>query len=152
MATNPDFKDLFSALCAEEVDFLVVGAHAVMFHTAPRFTKDLDIWVRPEADNATRVHRALTRFGAPLADLTWEDLTRKGTIFQIGMAPNRIDVLTSIDGVEFDGAWERRVPTTYGGVPIHLLSVRDLLVNKRAVGRPQDRIDVENLERLSNGE
>jgi hypothetical protein len=152
MATNPDFKDLFSALCAEEVDFLVVGAHAVMFHTAPRFTKDLDIWVRPEADNATRVHRALTRFGAPLADLTREDLTRKGTIFQIGMAPNRIDVLTSIDGVEFDGAWERRVPTTYGGVPIHLLSVLDLLVNKRAVGRPQDRIDVENLERLSNGE
>ena len=152
MATNPDFKDLFSALCAEDAEFLVVGAHAVMLFTAPRYTKDLDVWVRPSAANATCVHRALTTFGAPMADLTVDDLAVEGTIFQIGIAPNRIDVLTSIEAVSFVDAWKRRVPSTYGDVPIHVLSIEDLLTNKRAVGRPQDLLDVENLERRERNE
>jgi hypothetical protein len=147
MATNPDFSDLFSALFAAGAELIVVGAHAVMFHTAPRFTKDLDIWVRPSRENAERVRRALIAFGAPVADLTVNDLSVKGTIFQIGVAPNRIDVLTSIDAVEFEDAYPRSVPSTYGGVPVRMLSVEDLLANKRAVGRKQDEIDVENLER-----
>ena len=135
MATNPDFRDLFSALSAEDAEFLVVGAHAVMFFTEPRYTKDLDIWVRPSRENAARVHRALTVFGAPMADLTVDDLAAAGTIFQIGMAPNRIDIVTAIEGVEFGDAWQRRVPSTYDGVSIHLLYIKDLLANKRAVGR-----------------
>ena len=98
MAANPDFKDLFSELYAAHAEFLVVGAHAVMFYTAPRYTKDLDVWVRPTAGNAARVHRALTAFGAPMSDLTSDDLARPGTIFQIGVAPNRVDILTSIEG------------------------------------------------------
>jgi hypothetical protein len=147
MATNPDFSDLLSMLCAEGADFIVVGAHAVMFHSTPRFTKDLDIWVRPSRDNAGRVRRALIAFGAPVADLTLEDLSVTGTIFQIGVAPNRIDVLTSIEAVEFGDAYPRSVATTYGDVPIRVLSVEDLLTNKRAVGRKQDEIDVESLER-----
>src|SRR5579859_2872396 len=102
MATNPDFRDLLHALCAAGAEFLVVGAHAVMFYTSPRYTKDLDIWVRPTLDNAERVHRALRAFGAPMADLAIGDLEKPGTIFQIGIAPNRIDVITSIEGVRFE--------------------------------------------------
>jgi hypothetical protein len=148
MATNPDFKDLFSALYSAAAEFIVVGAHAVMYFTEPRYTKDLDVWIRPTVDNGTRVYRALAAFGAPMSDLTLEDLSVPGTIFQIGVAPNRIDVLTSIEGVDFDSAWARRVASTYGGVPIALLSLPDLLVNKRAVGRPQDQLDLEKLERV----
>lgn len=147
MATNPDFRDLFSALSAEGAEFLVVGAHAVMLYTAPRFTKDLDVWIRPTRENAARVFRALSSFGAPMADLTTEDLATEGTIFQIGLEPNRIDLLTSIDGVRFEDAWSRRVSTTYGGVPIHVLSRTDLMTNKKTVGRPQDLLDLERLER-----
>lgn len=146
MTANPDFRDLFSALSAAGAEFLLVGGHAVMFHTAPRYTKDLDVWVRPSADNAARVHRALVVFGAPMADLTIGDLAVPGTIFQIGVAPNRIDVLTAIEGVEFEAAWRRSLSTTYGGVTIHVLSIEDLLTNKRAVGRPQDLLDVASLE------
>lgn len=93
MATNPDFKDLFSALCDAGAEFIVVGAHAVMYFTEPRYTKDLDVWIRPTRPNAEKVHRALTSFGAPMSDLTVEDLAGPGTIFQIGVAPNRIDIL-----------------------------------------------------------
>jgi len=146
MATNPDFRDLLSALSAEGAEFLIVGAHAVMLYTAPRYTKDLDIWVRPTPENAARVHRALVAFGAPMADLTVDDLATPGTIFQIGIAPNRVDILTSIEAVTFEEAWARRVSSAYGGVPIALLSLEDLLTNKRAVGRRQDLLDVEKLE------
>lgn len=148
MATNPDFKDLFAALCDAEADFLVVGAHAVMFFTEPRTTKDIDVWVRPTRENAQRVFRALEAFGAPLHQLTVDDLSTTGTIFQIGVAPNRIDVLTSIDAVEFDEAWSSKVATNYGGVPIGVLSIDLLLRNKRFVDRQQDRLDVERLERV----
>jgi hypothetical protein len=138
VATNHDFKDLFSALSAAGADFLLVGGHAVMFYTVPRFTKDLDIWVRPTLENARRVHAALSQYGAPMADLTIDDLAVPGTIFQIGVAPNRIDVVTAIDGVDFDGAWTRRTASTYDGIPISILSKPDLVANKRAVGRELD--------------
>ena len=145
MAVNPDFRDLFSALFDEGAEFIVVGAHAVMFFTEPRYTKDLDVWVRPSKANAERVHRALERFGAPLSDLTVEDLAVPGTVFQIGVAPNRIDVLTSIEAVDFEPAYPRASVSTYGGVTIRLLSPEDLVTNKRAVGRKQDELDVEKL-------
>jgi len=146
MATNPDFRDLLSALSAEGAEFLIVGAHAVMLYTTPRYTKDLDLWVRPTPENAARAHRALAAFGAPMADLTVDDLATPGTIFQIGIAPNRVDILTAIEAVTFEEAWARRVSSAYGGVPIALLSLEDLLTNKRAVGRRQDLLDVEKLE------
>jgi hypothetical protein len=146
MATNPDFVDLLSALSDEGAEYLLVGAHAVMLYTEPRYTKDLDLWVRPTGENAERVLRALRRFQAPLFDLTAEDLATPGTVFQIGIAPNRIDILTDIDGVSFDEAWSRRRPTTYGKVQLAALSMEDLLRNKRASGRPQDLLDVSRLE------
>lgn len=145
MASNPDFKDLFSEFSVVGAEFLVVGAHAVMFHTQPRYTKDLDVWTAPTQENASRVYRALAQFGAPMADLTVGDLATPGTLFQIGIAPNRIDIMTSVDALDFQQAWARSVESTYEGIPIRLLSAEDLVRNKRAVGRPQDLLDIERL-------
>lgn len=144
---SPDFKDLLSIFNAHGVEYLVVGAHALAAHGHVRATGDLDIWVRPEAANATRVMRALAAFGAPLADLTESDLIRAGLIFQIGVAPLRIDVLTSIDAVEFADAWQDRFETSFAGEAVCVLSARHLIQNKRAVARPQDLADVDWLER-----
>lgn len=144
---SPDFRDLLSAFNAHGVDFLVVGAHALAAHGHVRATGDLDVWVRPEASNAKRVLEALKAFGAPLADLDAADLVREGTVFQIGVAPLRIDVLTSIDGVEFDEAWADRLMAKFAGLGVPVLSARHLVKNKRTVARAQDLADVEWLEK-----
>jgi hypothetical protein len=146
MSVNPDFRDLFFELNAAEARYLVVGAYAVTFHSRPRFTKDLDVLVEPTLENAARVHAALKSFGAPLKDVTAKDLATPGIVFQIGIAPTRIDILTEIDAVEFGPAWERRAESVYGDCAIHVLSREDLIANKRAVGRPQDLADVKELE------
>jgi len=143
---NRDFKDLFSALNAAEVRYLVVGAYAVTFHARPRFTQDLDVWIDPESANAGRAWKALAAFGAPMRDVSAADLSQPGLVVQIGVAPNRIDILTQIEGVEFAAAWERRSVGTYGVCPIHVLSRADLIANKRLLGRPQDLLDVQALE------
>lgn len=145
---SPDFKELLSTFNAHRVDYLVVGAHALAAHGHVRATGDLDVWVRPEALNAKRVLDALRAFGAPLHDLGEEDLTRAGTVFQIGVAPMRIDVLTSIDGVAFDEAWTDRLTARFLELPVPVLSARHLIQNKRTVGRAQDLADVEALEKL----
>ncbi len=150
MGINRDFRDLFSELRAADARFLVIGAHAVMFHAVPRYTKDLDVWVEPSPANARRVYAALARFGAPMETLAPEDLATEGTIFQIGVEPNRIDVVTAVEGLRFADAWEARVTSTYGEVPISILGLDDLLRNKRAVARPQDLLDVEWLERVKD--
>ncbi|MCC6766089.1 MAG: nucleotidyltransferase [Deltaproteobacteria bacterium] len=147
MATNPDFKDLFASFNDAAVEYLVVGAHAVMVFTEPRYTKDLDLWVRPSAINAKRVLRALAAFGAPLQGLSETDFSSEGTIFQMGVAPNRIDVITTVDGLRFEDSFSRALRTTYGGVPISVLGADDLVINKRTVARPQDLLDLERLER-----
>ncbi|HLG19067.1 MAG TPA: DUF6036 family nucleotidyltransferase [Bdellovibrionota bacterium] len=129
---------------------MIVGAHAVMFYSTPRYTKDLDIWVECSKDNAVRVYQALKKFGAPMADLTLKDLSAPDTIFQIGIEPNRIDILTTLKGLDFENAWKNRVSSTYDGVPIHLLSIEDLITNKSAVGRDQDILDLKNLQKAKN--
>jgi hypothetical protein len=144
---SPDFKDLLSAFNAHRVEYLVVGAHALAAHGYVRATGDLDVWVRPEAANAKRVIEALRAFGASLQDLSEADLTRAGTVFQIGVAPIRIDVLTSIDGVGFEEAWTGRLTARFADLPVPVLALRDLIVNKRAAGRPQDLADVDWLEK-----
>jgi hypothetical protein len=145
-ALNQDFRDLIAEFNAHDVEFLVVGSHALAAHGLVRATKDLDLWVRPEAGNAGRVIRALESFGAPLLDLTAGDLTAPGTIFQIGVAPLRIDISTTIDGVTFDEAWPDRFLTRFGDQPAAVLSRRHLIQNKRASGRTQDLADIERLE------
>jgi hypothetical protein len=118
MASHRDFEEMFSALSDAGVEFLVIGAHAVMFHSEARYTNHLDIGVRPTRANAERVFAALAAFGAPLADLSVDDLSVPGTVFQIGVAPNRIDITTSIEGVDFARAWPSRVAASYGSAPI----------------------------------
>lgn len=147
MPVNPDFKDLFAALNAARARFLLVGGYALAHHGHPRFTRDLDVWVEPAPGNSHRVFAALEAFGAPLQELRREDLEREGLIFQIGVAPNRIDVITAIDGVAFGEAWEARDETTYGGEPVPVLGRSHLMANKRATGRPQDLVDLEELEK-----
>jgi hypothetical protein len=147
MRVNADFRDLFAALNDAGAEYLVVGGYAFSFHAFPRFTKDLDIWIRATPDNAARVHAALTVFGAPLDDVAESDLASEGLIFQIGVVPNRIDILTSVSGVEFDEAWQDREETRYGDQTICLISRAHLIQNKRAVGRPQDLVDADQLER-----
>ena len=141
-----DFRDLIAEFNDHRVEFLVVGAHALAAHGHVRATKDLDVWVRPTATNAERVIEALRAFGAPLHDLTSADLTVQGTVFQIGVAPVRIDILTSISGVTFADAWTERVATTFADQKVAVLSRKLLIVNKRASGRLQDLADVERLE------
>jgi len=143
---NRDFREMLSELSAASAEFLVVGAYALAAHGVPRATGDLDIWVRPDQDNADRVFIALARFGAPLENLSRNDLTSLGTVFQIGVAPRRIDVLTSIDAVEFRAAWARRKVINIDGLDVPVLSRDDLVTNKRALGRPKDLADLAMLE------
>ena len=143
---NRDFDEMLAALSAAGAEFLVVGAHAVAVHGRPRATGDLDLWVRPTADNATRVWQALAEFGAPLGELTLADLVRPDLVFQIGLPPARIDVLTGISGVTFAEAWPRRVMVTVAGRTVAVLGREDLIRNKKAAGRPRDLADVAELE------
>jgi hypothetical protein len=143
---NPDFRDLLAAFNARGVEFLVVGAHALAAHGLVRATKDLDVWVRPDAANAARVLAALADFGAPLHDLSVDDLSRPGLIFQIGVEPLRIDVITEIDGLTFEEAWPERMHARFANQEVGVLSRRHLLANKRAAAREQDLVDVRWLE------
>jgi len=143
---NPDFRDILSAFVDEGVEFLLVGAYALAVHGHPRATGDLDLWVRPSPENAQRVWRALEKFGAPLSQLAPEDLQRPDLIFQIGVAPRRIDILTSIEGVTFEEAWPARLEVEIEGLTVPVLSREHLIRNKKASGRPQDLADVARLE------
>jgi hypothetical protein len=143
---DPDFSDMLSALCAETAEFMVVGAYAMAAHGLPRATGDIDIWVRPTPENARRVWRALERFGAPLSRLKVEDLLDPNTVYQIGVAPHRIDILTSISGVDFESAWSKRKVARLGGLDVHVLGRDQLIENKRASGRPKDLVDLAWLE------
>lgn len=117
MTMNPDFRDLLHLFNVHSVEFIVVGAHALAAHGHVRATKDLDVWVSPTPDNAPRVYKALAEFGAPLHDLTVDDLSNEGTGFQIGVAPIRIDIITMIDGVTFKDAWPDRLKRPEGSSP-----------------------------------
>jgi len=142
---NQDFVAMLSALREVRAEFLVVGAHALAVHGRPRATGDLDLWVRPSAENAARVWRALADFGAPLDSITVDDLARPDVVFKIGVAPRRIDILASISGVEFSDAWGGRLTVPIGDLTVPVLGRAALIANKRAVGRLQDLADLEAL-------
>jgi hypothetical protein len=147
---NRDFSELLLAFNAHHVEYLLVGAHALAVYGHVRATKDVDVWVRPDSENAQRVLQALSDFGAPLGDLNQDDLSKAGTIFQIGVPPIRIDVITAIDGVEFAHAWPDRLETSFGGVPVFVISRHHLITNKKTSARLQDLADVEQLEAKGN--
>ncbi|MBK6795866.1 MAG: nucleotidyltransferase [Acidobacteria bacterium] len=143
---NPDYKEMLSTLSDERAEFIVVGAYALAVYGFPRATGDIDIWIRRSSDNAQRVWRALLKYGVPLLGLTKEDLTTAGIVFQIGLAPRRIDILTSIDGVEFDEAKSQCKIVEIEGVKIPIISRNHLIQNKKATNRLQDVADVAWLE------
>lgn len=143
---NPDFRDMLSALNDAGAEYLIVGAFAMAAHGYTRSTGDIDVWIRPSAANARRVWQALGVFGAPVSDLTLDELEDPDLVYQIGVPPNRIDLLTGIDGVDFDTAWSRRRKVHLQGLEWSVLSKDDLLQNKRASGRPKDIADAHWLE------
>ena len=145
---NSHYKDILSILSGKKVKFLLVGAYAMAVHGYPRSTMDIDLLVMPNAENALLVLQALVDFGAPTGDLSAEDLQKEGLIFQIGVAPCRIDILTSIDGIKFEDAFARSEIVEIEGIPIHVLSIPDLIKNKRATGRIKDLADAEMLENM----
>ncbi|MBW2038248.1 MAG: hypothetical protein JRI46_01405 [Deltaproteobacteria bacterium] len=147
---NPDFRDILSLFIEEDVEFLVVGAYALAAHGYPRATGDIDLWVRCSDENAQCVWRSLAKFGAPLQDLKVEDLAKPDIVFQIGVAPRRIDIMTILDGVGFDEAWPHRKEVEVEGLKLPIISKAHLLQNKKASGRPRDLADVAWLEENDN--
>jgi hypothetical protein len=142
---NNHYKDILHAFTAGKVKFLLVGAYAMAAHGFPRSTMDIDLWVMPDPENALLVLQALDDFGAPSGDLTPEDFQDEDMVFQIGVAPQRIDILTSVDGLQFDDAFAHSEIIDIEGILVHVLSVPDLILNKRSTGRTKDIADVELL-------
>jgi predicted nucleotidyltransferase len=147
---NEDYKEMLQCLLEEDVRFLLVGAYAVAVYGYPRATKDIDIFVRAAPENASSLMKALARFGAPLSDVSESDFSTAGVVFQIGNSPRRIDILTRISGVEFESAYANRKTISIAGMEVPIISLEDLIANKRATGRTQDLADVEKLESLSS--
>ncbi len=147
---DKNFSDLLFVFNALEVRYLVVGGYAYARYTEPRATKDINLFIRPDPENALSVYKALAAFGAPLHDIAIGDFAIPGTIFQIGVAPFRIDILNQIDGVTFDEAWAESETSLTGSLtPIRYISFNHLIANKLASGRPQDLLDVANLQKAA---
>jgi hypothetical protein len=149
--TNSDFRDLLQHFADEKVRFLVVGGYAVIKHTEPYYTKDLDIWIEAAPENAERALRALRRFGAPSEDVTIADLTSSDLVYQIGVEPVRVDIMAAVPGLTFAKAWEGHVDADFGGFHAPVLSLDDTLASKRAANRPKDRIQIRQLVEAKRG-
>ncbi len=149
---HEDFCDLLVLFADAEVEFVIVGAYALAFHGAPRASGDIDLFIRPSEANAERVFAALVSFGAPLdsAGVRPADFARPGTVYQIGLPPRRIDVLTEISGVTFDEAWGSRVIAEVDGRSVGFIGRAELLKNKEVAGRPKDIADAARLRRMES--
>lgn len=145
---DKDLRELLALFRSKSVEFLVVGGHAVAFHGRPRLTEDLDLFVRPDAENGARIVEALRAFGFGSLDLSAADFEADDRVIQLGRAPNRVDLLTKLYGISFADAWSRRVAAQLGDADVWMISRDDLIRNKRATGRTQDLADAEFLEQL----
>jgi hypothetical protein len=145
MEVQPDFKELLALLNKHSVEYIVVGGYALAFHGAPRFTGDIDIYVRPEPENAARVLDALTELGFGSVGLTKEDFSIPNKVIQLGTPPVRVDFITSITGVSWEEATSARIIGSYGDVPVFFIGRREFITNKRAMGRKKDLADIEAL-------
>ena len=151
MFVNSDFSDLLRLFNANHVRYLVIGGYAVIQYAEPRFTKDLDLWISTEINNAAAVYRALKEFGAPLVDLTDVDFAQDGYFYQMGVPPMRVDILMGIPGVEFEQAWKNRKEVDFDGLMVNFISKQDLIAAKLASGRPQDLLDADALSQSEAG-
>ena len=145
---DKELRELLALFNSTGVEFLVVGGHAVAFHGRPRLTDDLDLFVRPDLENGERIVQALQTFGFGSLDVTPADFVADDRVIQLGRAPNRIDLLTRLHGVDFSEAWARRVAAHLDDAPVWIISREDLIRNKRETGRTQDLADAEFLEQL----
>jgi len=148
-----DLKELLSIFNSQRVKYLIVGGYAVSFHAQPRATKDIDLLIRPDVENAKAVYAALVKFGAPLEHLTLEDFIERDKFFRMGRAPVMVDILTEIPGVDFDRAWANRVEGIIdheAGLVAPFISRNDLIAAKLAAGRPQDIADVAALRQAAD--
>lgn len=148
MLVSSDYRDLFKILNRYKVRYLLVGAYAVSYYTEPRFTKDLDIWIEPDKKNADRTYKALKRFGAPLKSVSPDDFTKKKLLYQIGVAPVRVDIMMDLAGLDFARAWRSRKRSRYADVTVNILGLRELITSKKRFKREQDKLDLKRLKRL----
>jgi hypothetical protein len=144
---NEDYKEMLQLLSSEGVRFLLVGAYALGAHGYPRATGDIDVWVDTEPTNTTRLMKVLKKFGAPLKGISEKDFQKKDMVFQIGVAPRRIDIITSIDGVLFHKAYEDKDSLKIDGLVIPVLSLKGLIKNKESTGREKDLLDVQEIKK-----
>ncbi len=151
MKLQKDLKEFIELLNSLKIEFVIVGAHAVAFHGYPRFTGDIDLLVRPSADNARQLTKALHSFGFAIPTGFENTFTQPEKVIQLGRPPNRIDLLTSITGVTFDEAWNDSVDTELDGIPVKMIGRKMLLKNKEATGRVKDLADIEGLSPKNNG-
>ena len=151
MFINSDFSDLLRIFNDNSVKYLVIGGYAFGQYAEPRYTKDLDLWISTDSQNAAAVYKALKEFGAPLQDLTADDFADDGYFYQMGYPPVRIDILMGIPGIEFEIAWNNRAETHFEDLLVNFISKEDLIIAKIASGRPQDLLDVESLSQNNQG-
>ncbi len=144
---NKDYKEMLQLLLEEQVDFILVGAYALGAHGYPRATGDIDIWVKTDEINSINIYKALERFGAPVDQITVNDFAKEGIVFQIGVTPRRIDIITQLDGVSFDEADEDKIIVEVEGLKLPILSFDKLLKNKLSTGRERDELDVKLLKK-----
>ena len=145
MKLDKDFNEFVALFVANDVRFLIVGGYALAAHGLPRATGDLDAWVWINPENAVKILSSLEEFGFTGLGITTDDFSQADSIVRLGYPPYRIDILTSIDGIEFNAAWEDRLMVNLDGIEVPFISRTDLVLNKRAVGRPQDIADVKRL-------
>jgi hypothetical protein len=144
---NQDFKELLQVFAELDVEYLIAGGYAVIFHTQPRYTKGLDLWIKPSPENAKRLQRAFYKFGLPMVEVSVDDFAQEGIQFSVGVEPCCLDFLTTIPGLAFDEAWRNKVTETSLGFPVHYVGMKDMKTAKRTAGRLVDLADIEELER-----
>lgn len=150
MKLHKDLSEFVELLNSNNVRYLVVGAHAMAFHGRPRYTSDFDLFVSHSADNAQRIVRVIEQFGMGSLGVTAEAMAAPDVVLQLGVSPNRIDLLTTLTGLDFEGVWQKRIDAAIDGLPMHFIGKDDLITNKRALARPQDIADVHELNYLDS--
>ncbi len=152
MFVNSDFTDLLNIFRKFKVKYLVIGGYAFIQYAEPRYTKDLDLWISTDRENAVSVFSALKSFGAPLTDLTEADFSEEGYFYQMGMPPMRVDILMGVPGLDFENAWKNRIEIDFDGLTVPFISKQDLILTKIASGRPQDLFDADLLSKMDENE
>ena len=149
MQIPSDYKDLLKILNKHKAKYLIVGAYAVTYYTEPCYTKDIDIWIDSSCNNAKKIYSALKEFGAPLKNITLNDLTNENLVYQIGVAPVRVDIIMGLKGLKFDKAWENRTKTTLEDIKVNIVGLEELIKSKKQTKRDRNGKDLDNLKYVS---